>query len=158
MSKFRTKVVLSWQNIFKKFATFMIGFETIVVDQECDNCGWSCNNCIFFYDNCDRICDNCSWCCNIWEHCYNCEHSHRPFSKKRPKTKKHKEFSGHSNRNIIWMKKNKPHADTCNFFQSTVDGYPSMISKALWQIVIQIDEHKDHCPSTSVGLLSHFYF
>ena len=26
----------------------MIGFATIVVDQECDNCGWSCNNCIFF--------------------------------------------------------------------------------------------------------------
>ena len=32
---------------FEKIATFVIGVATIVVEQNCDNCGWHCNNCGF---------------------------------------------------------------------------------------------------------------
>ena len=35
----------------------MIGVATIVVDEDCDNCGWSYNNCGF--------CDSCGCCCHI---------------------------------------------------------------------------------------------
>ena len=43
-----------------KNATFVIGVATILVDQDCDNCGCS-------YDNCGGVaaivvdCDNCGW-------------------------------------------------------------------------------------------------
>ena len=48
MSQFCTKLILEMQYLFfKKIATFVIGVATIVVDQDCDNCGWSYDNCGF---------------------------------------------------------------------------------------------------------------
>ena len=70
MSLFCTKIDI-------KNATFVIGVATILVDQDCDNCGCS-------YDNCGGVaaivvdCDNCGWCCDNCEHCDNCDHPKNP--------------------------------------------------------------------------------
>ena len=51
----------------------MIGIALIVVEQDCDNCGWHCDNCVFFPTIVVGVvtivvdCDNC-------EHCNNCDH------------------------------------------------------------------------------------
>ena len=63
---------------------------TIVVDQDCDNCGWICDNCGLFAkvvvgvativvdcDNCEH-CDNCDHINYVMTQCKNCDDSWLP--------------------------------------------------------------------------------